>query len=287
MNKFGIIATCFILATSAASADQNIISQKVNVGPIIDGIGDDKVWKTVSPIKTRDTVANIDIELRSVHTDKSIFIMARFPDQTENRQHKYLLWNEDLKSYRSGPKREDSFILKWNMEAAPVDLKLKGDDEYLADVWYWKANRTDPVGAADDKMHIYGKNKLKKSKSLISRNGQQFYLTRQSDEGRSAYSSIAYEKFTEQEVPRYASREPEGSRGDIVAKGQWKDGYWTIELSRLLHTGHADDVQFVTSQDYLFGVSRHEIAGKPANPKLEQPLYESGDVGEPLVLKWN
>jgi hypothetical protein len=34
----------------------------------------------------------------------------------------------------------------------------------------------------------------------------------------------------------------------------------------------------------VFGVSRFEIAGRPAEPGADEPLFGSGDVGERLVL---
>ncbi len=273
----------FLLYSGGVMAGQDVMSQPVEQIPTIDGIVD-KLWIAVPAIKTHDRVANIDIEVRSVHNDESIFFLIRYPDPSESRAHKFLNWDETLQSYRTGPKREDSFVLKWNMEPKPVDLTISGDVPYRADVWYWKANRTDPAGFADDKHHIYGQNKLKKSQFLVNRSGQQFYLTRLSDEGQSAYKSQTHEKFIGAEVPRYISRQPFGSRADVRAKGVWNDGYWTIEFFRKLQTGHSDDVQFDKKSTYPFGVSRFEIAGKPANPKLDQPLYESGDISELLTL---
>jgi len=267
-------------------AGQDVVSQPTNHPPGIDGNANDDIWKTAPVTTTHDTVANIDIDIQSAHNDQTIFFLVRFPDSSETRQHKYLVWDDTLKVYRTGKKREDSFVFKWNMEPRPVDLALYGDDPYKADIWYWKANRTDPIGFADDKHHIYGQSKLKKSRIVVSHTGKQFYLTRLSDSGKSAYSSQTYEKFSGPEVPRYKNRQPTGSRADVRAKGTWDNGYWTIEFSRPLQTGHPDDVQFDPDRSYSFGVSRYEIAGKPANKGLEQALYESGDISELFTLKW-
>lgn len=277
----------FISAISwSAMADQDIGSIRVDTPPNIDCLADDGVWANAPAATTRDAKAGIPIELRTVHTEDSIFFLVVFPDSTENRHHKRLIWNDDLKAYRSGPTREDSFVFKWSMEPLPIDLSLSGETPYKADVWYWKAKRTDPVGYADDKYHLYGKTKTKEAKALRSRSGQQMYLARLSDEGQSAYASQSYPQRLEREMPRYQNREPKGSRADIRAKGCWKDGHWTIEFARRLKTGNSDDVQFELDRSYQFGVSRFEIAGKPENPELEQPLYESGEVGEQLTLHW-
>jgi len=284
MKKLISLPILLCLVPGLALADQDVTSKRVDTLPQIDGQIDES-WKNAPVTVTRDRIAKIDIELRSVHDGNTVYFLVHYPDPTESRRHKYLVWNETLQSYRSGPSREDSFVFKFSMEARPVDLTISGDEPYKADIWYWKANRTDPVGFADDKHHLYGISTLKKSQMVVNRDGNPFYLTRLSDNGRSAYSSQTYEKFVEQEMPRYKNRQPEGSRGDIRTKGRWENG-WTIEFARKLVTGHSDDVQFDLNQNYAFGVSRHEIAGKPVNPKLEQPLYESGEIGERLTLIW-
>jgi hypothetical protein len=84
----------------------------VEKAPKIDGIADDAVWKIAPAITTRDRVANADIEIRTVHNNRKIFFLVRFPNGTGGRQHKTLQWNVALQGYRSGPEREDSFVLK-------------------------------------------------------------------------------------------------------------------------------------------------------------------------------
>ena len=56
--------------------------------------------------------------------------------------------------YDVGPDRGDCFVFKWAMDAAVNDLSVHSDHPYMADIWFWKANRTDPAGYADDKYHI-------------------------------------------------------------------------------------------------------------------------------------
>ena len=52
----------------------------------------------------------------------------------------------------------------------------------------------------------------------------------------------------------------QGSRGDITAKANWKDGVWTIELQRKLKTtgenADTQDIQFTDmGKSYPFGVA--------------------------------
>ncbi len=279
--SFIAISLLFVVDGAAA---QQLVASKTEAPPLIDGLPDDPAWQVSPTLTTTDKVTQIPIKLQAVYTDEHIFIKARFTDQNENRDHKVLVWNGAEKVYRTSSKREDSFVIKWSMEPVKVDMSLESETPYKADVWFWKAFRTDPVGFADDKFHVFGAQKTKESRDILLPSGKTMYLTRSSDTGRSSYKSIAYEKFSGDEVPRYEHRHPEGSRADIKAKGGWADGFWTIEFKRALDTGHSDDIQLDPSLEYQFGVSRHEIAGKRPNPALEQPYYESGDVGEELTL---
>ena len=112
------------------------------------------------------------------------------------------------------------------------------------------------------------------------------FLLRQGDRGKSAYVSKIEIDFAGDKIPQFQSRPPTDSRADIRAQGKWDQGYWSIELARKLRTGHTDDIQFELEKSYLFGVSRYEIAGRKPDPNISQPLYGSGDVGAPLILKF-
>ena len=45
-----------------------------------------------------------------------------------------------------------------------------------------------------------------------------------------------------------------GSKDDIITHGTWKDGVWTVEFSRKLDTGFADDIKFVPGSAATFAV---------------------------------
>ncbi|KPJ99376.1 MAG: hypothetical protein AMJ60_05225 [Desulfobacterales bacterium SG8_35] len=279
-----LIAACCILSGKDCLADQTIVAGKVSAAPVIDGIDNDQAWQDVKPLVTRDTLAGIDIHLKAVYTDKEIFFLVRFPDPDESRSHKSWQWDAERNLYDLGKDREDTFIFKWDMEATPVDLSIYADNNYTADIWYWKANRTDPSGHADDKSHVFNSIESKNATRLISRTGRTMYLSRLEDNGRSAYKSLVPTVFEGKTMPRFESRQPTASRADVRAKGVWKDGWWTIELARVLDTGFADDIQFSTAKSFEFGVSRYEIAGREPDQESNQPLHGAGDVGEALTL---
>jgi hypothetical protein len=284
-NCLIILVFPILLWVTPVAGDQQLVSVKVDKAPAIDGKSDDAVWAQAKSVTTRDAIASTEITLKSVYTEDEVFMLVQYPDRTENRAHKSLMWDEAAKRYRSGPQREDTFVFKWSMEPYVVDLSVSADKPYQADIWYWKAHRTDPSGYADDKVQIYSITELNDAKKVISKSGRRFYLRRIGDTGAAAYRPVIAQEYTEPQVPKFSFQQPSGSRADVRAKGVWRDGVWTIEFRRKLNTSHDDDVQFEKSGGYRFGVSRHEIAGRARkDPTSEQPNHGAGDIGEHFTL---
>ncbi|MHC4295376.1 MAG: ethylbenzene dehydrogenase-related protein [Planctomycetota bacterium] len=279
-----ILVLPVLLWVTPAAGDPYLLSVRSDEVPVIDGNGNDPVWGRANPITTRDRIADIEITLRSVYSADEVFVLVEFPDQTENRAHKTLIWDEEAKRYRIGPQREDTFVFKWSMGPYPVDLSVSANKPYQADIWYWKAHRTDPSGYADDKLQRYGITELKHATRVTSKSGRRFYLHRSGDAGEAAYQTVIVDNYTGPRVSKFSSQEPSGSRADVRAKGVWQNGVWTIEFRRKLRTGHGDDVQFDISKNHRFGVSRYEIGGRRSNPRTEQPNHGAGEIGEHLTL---
>ena len=286
--SISIMGSFFILLViGRCYAEQTLIARKVNQDPVIDGVAAEKVWSKAEEITTHDKIADIDMTLKAVYTDEKIFFLASYPDKDESRMHRSWVWNKKTEEYDGGKDREDVFVLKWNMEDKPVDLSVLAANPYKADVWFWKACRTDPSGYADDKIQRLSPTHLKKAKEISRKFGKKMYLQRLGDNGNSAYKSTLHVDYKGDVIPRFAKRKPTLSRADIRAKGVWKAGRWTIEFGRKLNTGNQDDIPFNDKNTYLFGVSRYEVAGREPEPDSEQPLYVSGDVGEKLTLKFS
>jgi hypothetical protein len=289
--KRGFYTTLLVLLllsisiSKIAFAEQNIISTKVETPPVIDGDINEQIWETVKPTPIKDQASGTMILLRSVYSGDTVYFSVLFPDSVENLLHKPWLWNKDKKAYETGAHREDTFVFKWNMMDKKVNLSNFSDDSYKADVWYWKANRTNPAGYADDKYQELSDSPAKKSSELESSTGKKRFLSRHSDKGKPAYTELKPTTFTDTLVDRYPQSMPEGSRADVIAKGQWIDGNWTIEFERKLDTGHGDDVQFDLSKEYLFGVSIFSLYGKPHDPNSPN-LYGRGRISAPLLLSF-
>jgi hypothetical protein len=287
MHKNLFIITAFFMClgiSATSSGEQNINAIRVSDPPVIDGKADDPEWHDAQQIITHDKASDLPVNIKAVYTDNQIFMLFKFHDQDESRTHKSWNWDTGRALYKVGHDREDVFVIKWSMETEPVDLSIYSDTPYLADLWFWKACRTDPVGYADDKVHLLSFSKERDTTDLTSRSGVKTYLTRIGDKGSSAYQIDLKYDYEGDVALRYINRQPSGSRADIKAKGSWNNGEWTIEFARALDTGNLDDILFKTDRKYLFGVSRYEIAGRPSNNKLTQPLYGTGDINEMLWL---
>ena len=252
----------------------------------VDGLVTEKAWEKPEAVTTFDPIAGVEISIKSVYTDTKIYFLISFPDKEESRLHRCWVWDSKAEMYNEGPAREDVFVFKWKMDQDTKDLSIYSDENYAADVWYWKAYRTDPIGFADDKIQRLFNYPTRDSFPITSKSGTQMYIQRQGDTGRSSYKSEIFIDYQGDTVHRYKLRQPQLSRADISAKGVWHDGRWTIEFARQLVTGNIDDINFDSiDKTYGFGVSRYEIAGRPQEDS-EQPFFGSGDITEQLILEF-
>ena len=281
----GNILLLCVLPISSNSWSSDVLScPPSTVPPTIDGRGDDPAWKISNQTVINDAVTELDHTLNCVYDKARIYIKASYPDETQSRTHKTGVWDSEAETYNFGADREDTLLLKWNINDNKGDLSLSSDVSYKADVWYWKAHRTDPMGYADDKFHIYSYERLNKSKKRISKRGNRFYLVRRGDAGQSAYKPIIHFAHFNDQVQSYAHRSPSGSRADIKAKGHWSEKKWTIEFSRALDTGNTDDVRFKTGRQYQLGVSRYEIAGTRSIENSNNPQHGAGEIDKTITL---
>ncbi len=286
LHLFRLALVAFILPFPlVATAAQEIVSPPAGEPPVLDGSCNDGAWRAARAYTIRDKRLNVDIVLKSVHTSDKVFFCVQYPDPDESRLHRPWVWDKKLGIYTVGPYIEDTFVFRWNLEDHEVDLSDFSDDTFLADVWYWKANRTDPMGYADDKYDSLTANETRRSRQVLSRSGKKRYLLREEDDGTSAFKTVMELDYRGDQLPQYVLSTPTGSRADVMAKGAWKDKIWTIEFGRKLKTGHGDDVQFnaVGTTKYLFGVSIKSLYGEPIDDKIPN-LYGQGRISAPLRL---
>ena len=256
----------------------------VAVAPVIDGRADDAAWKAAPSITTLDYSSQRPINVKSVVTATDIFFLVTYPKDKPAETHKTWIWDPKERVYREGHDREDVFIFKWSMSGNDLELKLRDPEPHRADIWDWKAHRTNPSGYADDKwqgVSLKGGNDAKKIKD----NGASaLYLRRVGDAGTAAFDEKFFFEYKGDRAEKYVPQPPAGSRADVRAKGVWAKGQWTIEFARKLDTHHDDDQPFAPGGTYLFGVSLYEMAYGTPQPELSQPLYRTGDVFDRILL---
>jgi hypothetical protein len=262
-----------------------LVSMPTSESPTVDGRATEAFWQTAPAITTLDYASQRPITLKSVHTDEEIFLLVTYPDQAPSETHRSWGWDAKEGVYKPLGDREDVLVLKWSMVGNQVSLSFRDAQPHRADIWYWKALRTNPMGYADDKMQFLRQEAQKDAVTVPSPAHGTLYLIRPGDEGEPAFEEKIFYAYQEDVLPRFYPQQPQGSRADVRAKGVWHQGVWTIELQRQLNTGHADDIAFAPGGTYLFAISCYEMAYGRVEPEITQPLYKLGDAFDRLLLK--
>ncbi len=244
VTPFAAVAGASLLLaglSSAAYASDVVHARTSDKAMALDGdIGD---WAgvdgTTVPLTGKGKVDAVEIKA-VIHGD-TIYVLASWADSSEDRLHKPYEWNEASKSYKGGKQREDRLAISFAMSGDFSANKMDGSN-FTADVWHWKASRSDPAGVAQDKMWTVSSEPFEKGKTFKTKSDKPVYLARSSDSGDRLYKPVKYDVKQDQVMPRYAvNMNPTGSIADVKAKSVWRDGRWYLELSRKLDTGHADD----------------------------------------------
>lgn len=255
-------------------AQAELKAKKVEKAPELKAELDD-TWKSAEAvtIKTGYTPekAGPEVELRALHDGTHIWLMARWKDDDKSDTKKAWEVKDGKWTQASGDEDRFSVAINNNVEAfatkgcmalchdGAMTTNIEGQ---TADLWHWKAARGGQNGFADDQ-HFNGEVEGRKD-----------------DEGKSAYAGNANEdktapkwvwnedadvsgpftlntarelpadyKLTEGlRVPSNLLRNPEGSRGDIEAAAEYKDGWWTVVLKRKLDTGNKDDAKLTAGE---------------------------------------
>ncbi len=264
--------------------EMTLVSIPAGTAPVIDGRASDRIWEEAPAITTLDYSSQRPITLRSVYAKGEIFFLVTFPEEIPHETHKTWIWDAKEEVYREGPDREDVFLFKWSMSGNNVNLRLREPDPHRADIWFWKAHRTNPSGYADDKGQGISTKAGPNARKLQSPRHGTLYFERWGDAGKAPWEEKLFFEYKGNKLDQFAPREPAGSRGDVRAKGVWANGQWTIEFGRKLNTGHDDDVAFTPGQVYLFAVACYAMAMDTPHPEWSRPLYRTGDAFDRLLL---
>lgn len=238
--------------------------------PLIDGLPVDRVWRHARPIVVPARVVwpkpenrMTPVVMRSVRTDDRIYFLVRWKDETrDDVAHKPWVWNAEKAGYAEGPEREDMFALAFEHTGYFSGHMLSGDPG-VWDIWQWKATRTNPQGYAMDRAHYYSLEKPPgKATSFPALNGKTIWIARPEDAGDTVEKKQpAPMEYQGDRVPQYLPGIPSASASDVLAKGTWSGGWWTLELERRLDTGHADDTAYDPARTYRMALSVHDRTG--------------------------
>jgi hypothetical protein len=247
-----------IICLLALAAQDSLEAVRVDTPPAVDGDASDKAWEKAKPLVVSikkamaDDPKGLKVTLKAVVSGETIYFLAQWADETKDDVHKPWVWNKT--KYAIGEQQEDVCTLAFQLQGefnsnmlSPIDAKW--------DVWQWKAARTNPVGYAMDKTHVYSPKPFSGGKAHTISEGK-MYMARPEDAGKSATKVVpAPEMHAGDVVPRFVPQEPDGSAADVNAKGQWKDKQWTVEFARKLKTGNADDRAFAPGEKVGFAVA--------------------------------
>lgn len=237
-----ILSCSLLLSVSAFS--QTITVAQFDAPPEIDGRADE--WQAYPaanvPLEGELDVQNVAV--KSGVAGDEVFFLFQWKDRTHDADHKPFVWDTAAGKYSSGDQQEDRFTINFAMEGDFTHDWLSGNS-FKADMWHWKAARSNPIGLAQDKLTIITTEETKKAYKATAKNGKTIYIIRPSDEGDKLYETARYAVKEKDIMPKYIlNQNVKGSVADVKAKGAWENGQWTLELKRKLDTGNADDRVF-------------------------------------------
>ncbi len=270
-----------VFAAPAATAEATLQANAASDPITLDGNTSD--WNGISGITVPLTgQGGVDaVEIKAVVRGDTIYMLAVWVDSTEDILHKPYGWDEASQSYKKLKRMEDRLAISLRMSGSFSHDKTDGS-EFVADVWHWKASRSNPAGVAHDKMWKVSLKPFEKGKAvdeqgreLKTTDGRPLYIARPSDAGDRLYKPVKYDVKQGDVMPRYeVNMSPSGSIADVKAKGVWRDGRWYLELARKLDTGNSDDAVIPASGSIEISIAAFDSVGGAKH-----------SVSEKLVLK--
>lgn len=286
-NKLAIVSALVSLP-ALSEPIQNIAAPPLKFAPKIDGKladwgGDGWVTIPVKPALDRterirlgldpsddkNHTGRLDVALKVGSHGGRLYFAVRYPDPAPDLEYRMWEWRGD--KYTEGKQREDMFALRFHLDGE-FDRSMLSTKDYKADVWQWSSARTNPSGTAEDMVHHMTTKMLDSAAEYTLPDGKTtIYIKKTRDEGNAPYRMLPRPKERRgDKLPSYEIAPASGSAADVAAKGEWSNGYWHIEFSRQLNTGHTDDVVFRTGSRVLTqlavfnkGYSEHKSVSEP------------------------
>jgi hypothetical protein len=222
----------------------------------------------------RNLTGTLTVQIKAGVAGGRFYLAARWPDATEDKEYQGWEWRGT--KYALARRFDDQFAVRLHL-AGDYDRTMLSPREYKVDVWLWSAARTNPGGVAEDGYHAFTTRMTEDAAEYALPGGKTVYIRKQRDAGTPPYRSLpAPRQNMGERVPSFELQKASGSVADVAAKGQWKAGTWSLEFSRLLNTGNADDVAFRPGQ---------KIVGQIAVFNRAEAEHKS--VSEPLLFDFS
>lgn len=244
-----LTANLILHSSHVAAEDLQIIPlAQLKAAPLVDGSADD--WQAIDGIEVPLSYLGQPDRVKTVLLKAGIFgenvyFYSEWEDSSEDTLHKPHVWDQDKQKYVEGPQREDRFALEFAM-SGDYDANWFSGKEFKADMWNWKAGRTNPINISHDKMTIISRQALPEAYRGVLADGSVIYIQRPNDSAEEPYQTKRYFKKQQDLMLKYIPRE-KLAKGvdDVKAKGIWKAGKWHLEQSRELDTHQVDDIHFI------------------------------------------
>ncbi|MFC1657607.1 ethylbenzene dehydrogenase-related protein, partial [Candidatus Moduliflexota bacterium] len=224
--------------------------------PEIDGLAKEKSWKEAEPFQVgvKGASGRFDVTISALWGDGTVYFLVQWPDKNASVEHHPWRWSEETGEYVVDKAVEDALALQFSREGKLGDCMLSGRP-VEADLWYWRAARTNPAGFADDETLTVSTKRIPKANFYQASNKMTVWVKEKRDAGTSPYRSQVAGTFEGETVRRYVARPPTKSAADIRARGIWEQGMWTVEFARKTDTGDPVDVVFAPGEDRYFSLA--------------------------------
>lgn len=233
---------------------------------------------TITPASENDKLnrtGTIEVKLWAGVRDGVIHIAAQWPDDAPDTDFRPWEWRGN--KYKRSKTRDDMFSLRFAL-AGEYNRSMIADANYEVDVWLWSAGRSNAVGNATDYKHTISLKMIDNVAEYETESGKTVYIDRDKDEGNIGFATQKPGKIkTATRLPSIDIRgDASGSIADVTARGVWKDGFWMLEMQRLLDTGHDDDVRLFAGQEILGQIAVFNRSGG-----------QHKSVSEPLLFRFS
>lgn len=254
-------------------------STRVETAPVLDGQAD-AVWSKAVPLQVtvREAIGGTAprvVTLRAVHTEDALFVLAQWPDATHSAMRDPYVWNAAQSVYDRPTLPDDQFAIEFPHEGQFTTSMLPDEGGYVADVWHWKAGRSNLGGWVDDKRHVISMTPVKDGLPYNFAGRKTVYISRPMDDGKPSYVTVPPPAaFAGTVVPSYVAQQPDGSQADVRGKGVHDGRNWSLEMGRKLRTGDADDAVIPADGQIFCAIA-----------VLDDELYWRHSVSDKLVLR--